>query len=46
MPGGKHLYDVVHRIKLWMKNALIGSNMFDEMGFVYLGLWMVTIFVK
>lgn len=37
MPGGKHLYDVVHRIKLWMKNALIGSNMFDEMGFVYLG---------
>ena len=36
-PGGKHLYHVVHRIKLWMKNALIGSNMFDEMGFVYLG---------
>ncbi len=36
-PGGKHLYRVVHRVKLWMKNALIGSNMFDEMGFVYLG---------
>lgn len=37
VPGGKYLYRVVHRIKLWMKNALIGSNMFDEMGFVYLG---------
>ena len=37
VPGGKHLYNVVHRIKLWTKNALIGSNMFDEMGFVYLG---------
>lgn len=37
VPGGKHLYHVVHRIKLWMKNALIGSNMFDEMGFTYLG---------
>ena len=36
-PGGKYLYNIVHRIKLWMKNALIGSNMFDEMGFVYLG---------
>lgn len=36
-PGGKHLYNVAHRVKLWMKNALIGSNMFDEMGFVYLG---------
>lgn len=37
VPGGKHLYNVVHRIKHWTKNALIGSNMFDEMGFVYLG---------
>ena len=36
-PGGKHIYRFVHRVKLWMKNALIGSNMFDEMGFVYLG---------
>ncbi len=37
IPGGKYLYNVVHRIKLWMKNALIGSNMFDEMGFQYMG---------
>lgn len=37
VPGGKYLYRVIHRVKLWMKNALIGSNMFDEMGFVYLG---------
>ena len=36
-PGGKHLHNVVHRVKRWMKNALIGSNMFDEMGFTYLG---------
>ena len=36
-PGGKIMHNVVHRIKSWMKNALIGSNMFDEMGFTYLG---------
>lgn len=37
VPGGKAVYRVVHRVKNWMKNALIGSNMFDEMGFTYLG---------
>ena len=37
IPGGKAIYRVVHRTKVWMKNALIGSNMFDEMGFTYLG---------
>ena len=37
VPGGKYLHGVVHKIKSWMKNALIGSNMFDEMGFTYLG---------
>ena len=36
-PGGKYLYTIVHRIKQFMKKALIGSNMFDEMGFSYLG---------
>lgn len=36
-PGGKHVYSFVHRTKLFMKKALIGSNMFDEMGFIYLG---------
>ncbi len=36
-PGGKYLYRVVHQTKNWMKKALIGSNMFDEMGFTYLG---------
>ena len=36
-PGGRHIYRVVHTVKRWMKNALIGSNMFDEMGFTYLG---------
>lgn len=37
IPGGKHVNQFSHRVKLWMKNALIGSNMFDEMGFTYLG---------
>ena len=37
IPGGKHIYNLVHRVKLWMKNALIGTNMFDDMGFTYLG---------
>ncbi len=37
MPGGKYLYNVVHRVKMFMKNAFIGSNMFAEMGFTYLG---------
>lgn len=36
-PGGKYLYNFVHRVKSFTKNALIGSNMFDEMGFTYLG---------
>ena len=36
-PGGKYIDRVVHGVKTWMKNALIGSNMFDEMGFRYLG---------
>ena len=37
IPGGKAIDRVTHRVKTWMKNALIGSNMFDEMGFTYLG---------
>lgn len=37
MPGGKYVYRLVHRVKSWMKNALIGTNMFDDMGFTYLG---------
>lgn len=36
-PGGKYLHAFVHRTKQFMKKALIGSNMFDEMGFTYLG---------
>ena len=36
-PGGKVIHRLVHGVKTWMKNALIGSNMFDEMGFNYLG---------
>lgn len=37
LPGGGAVDRFSHRIKTWMKNALIGSNMFDEMGFTYLG---------
>ena len=28
------MYQVVHRVKSFMKNALIGSNMFDEAYFI------------
>lgn len=37
MPGGKKLYNFTHRLKKRMRNALLGSNMFEEMGFTYLG---------
>jgi 1-deoxy-D-xylulose-5-phosphate synthase len=36
-PGGEHVEHLVHRVKLFMKNALIGSTIFEEMGFIYLG---------
>ena len=36
-PGGKKLYSITHRIKQWMRNALLGANFFEEMGFTYLG---------
>ena len=37
MPGGRALDRMVHNVKQRMKRALIGSNMFDEMGFHYIG---------
>jgi 1-deoxy-D-xylulose-5-phosphate synthase len=36
-PGGQALYRVTHRVKVWMRNALIGSSLFEQMGFTYLG---------
>ncbi len=37
VPGGKKLYDFTHRLKKRVKNAFLGSTMFEEMGFTYLG---------
>ena len=31
------LYRLTHRIKEWLKVRLLGSNMFEDMGFYYLG---------
>jgi len=34
---GKHLFRVVKRVKMGIKNALYGSNYFEDMGLTYLG---------
>ena len=36
-PVGRALYRGVHRFKEWLKRRLIGSNMFNDMGFEYFG---------
>ena len=37
LPGGKALYHLTHRIKERLKQSLIGTTLFEEMGFLYLG---------
>lgn len=37
IPGGKLLYSCTHRVKNWLKNSMIGTTMFEEMGFNYIG---------
>ena len=37
IPGGKILYRATHRLKERLKRSLIGSTLFEEMGFLYLG---------
>ena len=37
IPGGSRIYRATHRVKQWLKNSLLGSNMFENMGFVYYG---------
>lgn len=37
IPGGKILYSMTHRFKKWLKNSMIGTTMFEEMGFNYIG---------
>jgi len=37
LPGGKVFYRLTHRIKTAVKGAFLHANMFEEMGFQYLG---------
>ena len=36
IPGGKVLYSITHSFKKWLKNSMIGTTMFEEMGFNYI----------
>lgn len=37
VPGGKFLYSCTHNFKKWLKKSMIGTTMFEEMGFTYIG---------
>lgn len=37
IPGGKYLYSFTHRLKNRIKGLILGSTMFEQMGFTYLG---------
>lgn len=37
IPGGQYLYRFTHAIKARLRTGLIGTNVFEEMGFLYLG---------
>lgn len=37
LPGGRHIYNVTHRVKTAIKKALWPCSMFEDMGFTYLG---------
>ena len=37
IPGGRFLYQLSHKIKLFLKRGLIGTTIFEEMGLNYLG---------
>lgn len=37
IPGGKYLYRFTHKIKESIKRSLIGTTVFEEMGFAYMG---------
>ncbi len=37
IPGGKRLYDFTHRLKERIRRRLLGTNLFDSLGFTYLG---------
>ena len=37
IPGGKHIYNVTHKVKKAVKEVLLPCSMFEDMGFTYLG---------
>lgn len=37
IPGGGKIYRCVHTAKEWLKKKLLGMNLFEEMGFLYMG---------
>lgn len=37
VPGGAHIYQAAHDFKNWVHRVLLGSTIFEEMGFVYYG---------
>lgn len=37
VPGGKTVYKLSHRFKEYLKRSLIGTRLFEEMGFEYMG---------
>lgn len=37
IPGGRAIYKVTHRAKEWVKKSLLGTTIFEDMGFTYLG---------
>lgn len=37
IPGGKNLYKMTHAVKARLRRSLIGTTLFEEMGFCYLG---------
>lgn len=37
IPGGKKLYDFTHKLKARLRRKILGTNLFDSLGFTYLG---------
>ena len=37
IPGGKKLYDFTHQLKARLRRSVLGTNLFDSLGFTYLG---------
>lgn len=37
LPGGRMLYHFTHKVKARLRRSLIGTTIFEEMGFLYLG---------